>query len=71
MIKHEFLIGFIVAVVLVSLMFFVEQMAHVSQENGEKSERIRIARIEACKAITDEAIRALCVVEGGRGEGAQ
>lgn len=68
MIKREFLIGFIVGSSLLLLAYFFHQMADVSSDNTKKSERIRLAKIEVCKTITDEAIRALCVVEAGRGD---
>jgi hypothetical protein len=55
-------------IVVVGVTISLGFVARGIMENTRKSRDIRIAKIEACKTIDDEAIRALCVVEGGAAE---
>lgn len=34
-------------------------------ESGERTKVMKMSKIEACRTITDEAMRTLCIVEGG------
>ena len=57
-----------VIVAILSLYFLANLLYQGNRNNAIKSQKIRIAKIEACRSITDESLRMHCIVQGGTKE---
>jgi hypothetical protein len=56
----------IVGVVGIVALYLIANLIYMGSKAGtEKSRQIRIEKIRACGTIQDQAMRTLCIVEGG------
>lgn len=56
----------IVGVIGIIAIYFIATLLYNNGHNNTvKTQTIRLAKLEACRTIVDEALRTLCIVEGG------
>jgi len=62
-----FTMAICLAMVLSLIGFIFFHFNDAAKENGDKDKAIRTAKIEACRTVTDEGMRTLCIIEAGGG----
>lgn len=67
--EREWVAWTIVGVVAIAALYgVVAQLVSANMANASKARAIRVEKVRACGTIHDEAIKALCVIQGGAGE---
>lgn len=62
----EVIVWSIVGVAAIVAVYLVCNLIYKhNAESGERTKLVKTTKIEACRTITDEAMRTLCIVEGG------
>lgn len=54
---------------IISLFLMMNLLYENAHSNNEHAHDLKVEKIRACGTLTDQSLRTLCIVEGGRGGG--